>query len=388
MTYTNGGRTEGFDRRSYSTLSGLNLKVLVKKIVSTITFLFLLSLPARAHDPGLSGTIGKLHGDQLELTLSFAIRDAGQIVPLDANNDGQVTPDEFDLARNRLADSVAKKCEVRFDSALAKPDSAICQQDDAKNVSAHLMFTVPPAKQLTLDFKIIRAMPLGHRMFFSLTDPVGKTLTEQLLTATTAVVTVPLNGPIAATEKTAHTFTDFILMGVEHIGTGYDHLLFLFALLVVTRTFKSALAVITAFTIAHSITLAISTFNLVILSPSITEPLIAATIVYVGLENLWRHGDPHNRWLLTFSFGLIHGFGFATALREMGVGQRAGGVIIPLFGFNLGVELGQLAIAAIVLPIVWKLRTKENFLRYGVPACSAIVVLAGSFWFIQRVWFS
>ena len=85
---------------------------------------------------------------------------------------------------------------------------------------------------------------------------------------------------------------------------------------------------------------------------------------------------------------MIHGFGFATALREMGVGQRPGGVLMPLFGFNLGVELGQLTVAAIVLPIVWKLRTKENFLRYGVPACSTAVALAGGFWFVQRVWFN
>ncbi len=128
-------------------------------------------------------------------------------------------------------------------------------------------------------------------------------------------------------------------MGMEHIFTGYDHLLFLFSLLVVTRTFRSALAVITAFTIAHSITLAISTFNLVHISSNITEPLIAVTIIYVAVENLVRSGEPHKRWLLTFSFGLIHGFGFATALREMGVSERAGGVLMPLFGFNMGVEL-------------------------------------------------
>ncbi|HTL72993.1 MAG TPA: HupE/UreJ family protein, partial [bacterium] len=241
---------------------------------------------------------------------------------------------------------------------------------------------------LVLDFKFIQAMPLGHRMFLSLSDAAGKIVMEQLLTASTSTVALPLNSETAAPAKAAHTFADFVLMGIEHIGTGYDHLLFLFALLVVTRSFRSALAVITAFTLAHSITLAISTFNLYTLSPRMTEPLIAATIVYVGLENLWRRGDPHQRWLLTFSFGLIHGFGFASVLREMGVGDRTGGVVLPLFGFNLGVELGQLAVAAMVLPIVWKLRTKEKFLRYGVPLCSILAALAGSFWFIQRVWFS
>ena len=350
--------------------------------------LLAFSLNAWAHDPGLSGALGKLQGGRLELTVSFAIRDACQLVPLDANNDGQVTPEEFARGRARLVAIITDHCEIKFDGALTKPDTIACQQDDAKNVSAKMEFTVPPAKALELKFPIIQSLPFGHRMFFSMSGPNGKTLTEQLLTANSATVIVPLDSTAAAPPEPAHTFTDFVWLGVEHIGTGYDHLLFLFALLVVTRTFRSALAVITAFTIAHSITLAVATFNLVTLSPNITEPLIAATIVYVGLENLWRHGDPHKRWLLTFSFGLIHGFGFATALREMGVGQRPGGVLMPLFGFNLGVELGQLTVAAIVLPVVWKLRTREIFLRYGVPVCSTAVALAGGFWFVQRVWFN
>ena len=182
------------------------------------------------------------------------------------------------------------------------------------------------------------------------------------------------------------TFRSFVLLGVEHIGTGYDHLLFLFALLVVTRSFRSALVVITAFTLAHSITLARATFNLVQLPAKYTEPLIAATIVYVGVENLARRGDPHGRWMLTFAFGLIHGFGFASVLRDMGVGARAGGAAMPLFSFNLGVELGQIAVAAIMLPIIWQLRKREFFVQRGGPACSVIVALAGTYWFVQRVW--
>ena len=225
-------------------------------------------------------------------------------------------------------------------------------------------------------------------MFFSFNDSSGHAATERLLTAAEHSVIIQLEQTnISATQQPTLTFANFILMGLEHIGTGYDHLLFLFALLVVTRTFRSALVVITAFTVAHTITLAVATFNWVTISPNLTEPAIALTIVYVGLENLWRHGNPHRRWLLTFCFGLIHGFGFASALREAGVGARAGGVVLPLFGFNLGVELGQLTVAAIALPIVWRLRRNEAFLRVGVPTCSVAVALAGGFWFGQRVWF-
>ena len=157
--------------------------------------------------------------------------------------------------------------------------------------------------------------------------------------------------------------------------------------MIVTRTFKSAFAVITAFTLAHSITLAVATFNVFTLPAKYTEPLIAASIVYVGVENLLRRGDPKNRWMLTFAFGLIHGFGFASVLRDLGVGSNGTDVAMPLLSFNLGVELGQIAVAAIVLPLIWKLRTKPIFVKRWVPACSIAVALAGGYWFIQRVWF-
>jgi hypothetical protein len=121
-------------------------------------------------------------------------------------------------------------------------------------------------------------------------------------------------------------------------------------------------------------------------STRVVEPLIAASIVYVGVENLLR-GNPSGRWLLTFGFGLIHGLGFASALKEVGVGSNGGGIIVPLVSFNLGVEIGQIAIASVVLPMIWKLRTKPIFVARWVPACSVVVALLGTFWFVQRVWF-
>jgi hypothetical protein len=106
----------------------------------------------------------------------------------------------------------------------------------------------------------------------------------------------------------------------------------------------------------------------------------------VGVENIVRE-NPKGRWLLTFAFGLIHGFGFATVLRELGVGASGSGIAVPLLSFNLGVELGQIAIAAIVLPIIWKLRSRPVFVGRWVPAFSVLVALLGGFWFVQRVWF-
>jgi hydrogenase/urease accessory protein HupE len=175
------------------------------------------------------------------------------------------------------------------------------------------------------------------------------------------------------------------MLGVEHILTGYDHLLFLFGLLIVCRDMRSILTVITCFTIAHSITLALAALGVVQLSARIVEPLIAASIAYVGFENVLRGDSPKWRCPITFSFGLVHGLGFADALREFGIGSGQFGIVLPLVGFNLGVEIGQLSIAAVVLPILWQLRKNPGFIRQWVPACSVAVTLAGSYWLLERV---
>src|SRR5207248_5234990 len=122
-----------------------------------------------------------------------------------------------------------------------------------------------------------------------------------------------------------------------------------------------------------SLTLAVATLSLVQISSRIVEPLIAVSIVYVGVENLLRGHDPKGRWLLTFAFGLIHGYGFASVLRELGVGANGSGITVPLVTFNLGVELGQIVIAALFLPVIWKLQTKPLFLKRWVPALSVLV---------------
>ena len=169
----------------------------------------------------------------------------------------------------------------------------------------------------------------------------------------------------------------------------YAHLLFLFALLIVCRTFGSIVKIISCFTLAHSITLGLATLDVVSLPAALVEPLIAASIVFVGVENLLRRGqEPKGRGWVTFAFGLIHGFGFASVLRDLGVGTGGSGLAMPLFTFNLGVEVGQIVIAAIVLPIVWQLRKNEAFVRKGVPVLSALITAAGLFWLLQRTVFA
>jgi hypothetical protein len=176
------------------------------------------------------------------------------------------------------------------------------------------------------------------------------------------------------------TVWDFVKLGIEHIFTGYDHLAFLAGLLITTTTLRSLVKVITSFTAAHSITLALATFGLVSLPGRLIESLIALSIAYIAIENFTGKTLVH-RWKITFLFGLVHGFGFSNVLKEMALSRRT--LAVGLFSFNGGVELGQLGFVCIVFPIVLYLSTsrwKPQFLS----ASSAAIAGLGFYWFIQR----
>ena len=184
------------------------------------------------------------------------------------------------------------------------------------------------------------------------------------------------------------TFWGFLELGIEHIWTGYDHLLFLVGLLIVCSRFRTIVAIVCSFTVAHSITLGFAATNTLNLPNRLVEPLIAASILFVGAENLIRRGaEPKGRWAVAFAFGLIHGFGFASVLRELGFGTSDRSIALPLFSFSLGVEMGQIAFAAVFLPVVWQLRKRPGFIRRGVPIISALVAAMGLYWFLERTIF-
>jgi hydrogenase/urease accessory protein HupE len=180
----------------------------------------------------------------------------------------------------------------------------------------------------------------------------------------------------------------FTAAGLHHILIGPDHLLFLAGLLLLGGTMKQLLLVVTAFTIAHSITLSLAALGMVMPPTNAIEPAIALSIVYVGADNLLvSAGGRDTRAWIAFAFGLIHGFGFASALRDMDVPRRALGW--TLFAFNVGVEIGQLMFVVIIASaFVWIRSRGETAARHLTVAGSLIVMLTGVFWFVQRVFFS
>lgn len=177
----------------------------------------------------------------------------------------------------------------------------------------------------------------------------------------------------------------FFRFGVEHILTGYDHLLFLAALLLACTTLREAAAIITCFTLAHSITLALAALDIVRIPASIIEPAIALTIVYVAIENLVHTPVLWQRAAITCSFGLVHGLGFASALREIGLGTIPGGIFLPLLTFNLGVEAGQLCVAACCFPVLVFARKREPRSSILMTAGSTLIALFGGYWFVSRI---
>jgi HupE / UreJ protein len=183
------------------------------------------------------------------------------------------------------------------------------------------------------------------------------------------------------------SFVTFVRHGLDHIFTGYDHLAFVLGLLLVAPLLgvrggaRHMLGVVTAFTVAHSITLILAGLDLVRAPSSLVEAAIAASIAYIGVENLFRRGG--RRWPLAFAFGLVHGLGFASMLRPL---LPTDGIVWPLVAFNLGVELGQLGVVAVVFPVLLFLRHTAGA-RYGrlVFVGSLAIAGAGAYWFIERV---
>lgn len=346
-----------------------------------LVLMILAAASAFAHDSGLSAARLKLDGNKIAARLTFARDEIAIIAPMDADRDGRITQSEFDAARPWLESLARESFAVSLDGSEFSPAAAAVNLDEGDAIHFDLEFPPTQGSRLILRSLLIDKLARGHRQFLSLLDAGENTLAQRMLDAASNSFECDLAAlPIPHTRP--HAFRGFLLLGIEHILLGFDHLAFLFALLIAGGKAREAVKIITSFTVAHSITLGLATMDVVKVPPGIVEPLIAASIIFVGLENIFRR-EIKRRWLLTFAFGLVHGFGFASALGEIGVGSGLRAVA-PLLSFNLGVEIGQIAIAALILPLIWKLRQQPQFVIRYVPACSILVALAGGYWLIER----
>jgi hydrogenase/urease accessory protein HupE len=191
---------------------------------------------------------------------------------------------------------------------------------------------------------------------------------------------VPQDSSKPVTEGSTSWFA-FFKLGMLHILTGYDHLLFLLVLLLRKQTLKQYVAIITSFTIAHSITISLAVLGIVTLPSRFVEATIAFSICYVALENIFRKEIKY-RWGLTFLFGLIHGLGFANILKEMNIPKSD--LAVALLNFNIGIEIVQLAIVVLLLPLLIYIQKQEYYGKI-VKIGSIIITLLGAFWLLERI---
>jgi hydrogenase/urease accessory protein HupE len=339
---------------------------------------------ALAHNPMTSWAVARLHADRVELEVELSAESAWTLLggsPDSAPNVGAELP-----KLKELAPSLYK---VSDGGAELTPSSTEAELREEDGVAFILVYPRPAGQPLRFDAAFLQKLPADHKTALTLKDADDKVIRTEVLTAAASSLEADAGGSSSSTAAgRTSPFWGFLKLGVEHILTGYDHLLFLFGLLVACRRFSTAAKIITCFTVAHSLTLALAALDVVTLPGRVVEPLIAASIIFVGVENIVRRGEPGWRWALTFGLGLVHGFGFAGALKEAGLGSSGSALLVPLFSFNLGVELGQAGVAAVLLPLLWKLRDLPAFERYGRKVISAAIALAGAWWLVTRLFFS
>ena len=334
---------------------------------------------ASAHQVGLSRGTWVLSGDAVQAELVFARDEVRHVLPeVDADANGALDALEAQNAAGPLKRLLIEGIRVStHDGSAEVPCPGVVEGvslTEEDGLAARIVFACRQAHDVNIDLPMLGMLSVGHRHLAHVVAP--KAARDDVLFASNARFAIGdhMERPSSAVA--------YFRIGVEHILLGTDHLLFLLALILVGGTVRSVLGVVTAFTLAHSVTLALAATGLLAPPASIIEPAIALSIAYVGFENFFV-SDARRRWRITAPFGLIHGFGFAGALAEIGLPQ--GQVPLALGLFNLGVEAGQIGVLAIALPIVLLLRRSAWFRSVGVRALSAGVVAVGLFWFVQRV---
>ncbi len=349
-------------------------------VCAFVTALLALALATRvagAHDAGVSRGEYRASGAVLHARYVFSGAElATTFRELDTDHDHALSPAEVADGTSAFAAEVLDATHVTEDgdACPSRLEAASLRDGDAVEVRAS--FVCPRViRHLAIDLELLESFPAGHT-HLALVALDGR---ETPIVASRAHERLEIEASRADPEATS--FARMVAMGVRHILTGYDHLAFLLALLLLGGRVRALVGVVTAFTVAHSLTLALAALRVVSLRPSFVEPAIALSIVYVALENLVVR-DPSNRWRLTFVFGLLHGFGFAGALTDLDLPRAQ--LPVALFGFNLGVELGQLAVLAVLLPVLLRARRREWFRRWGVSVLSVALALAGGVWFVGR----
>jgi hypothetical protein len=356
---------------------------------------FILAAPkADAHESSTSYLKLDARADgNLKGSLDVGVLDLSWSVPLDADGDGRVLWSEVEAAQPGIAMLVADKLSVERGGRKCTfhiTDVLVTRHVGEPYLSLPFVGRCEAAGLLGIRSDLFFGEDSGHRTLFDVHTASGSTAGFLMASAR------EWQQPQAPNPWT--TFAAFVVQGIWHVWTGYDHLAFLLSLLLpcaltagrgawrpadgLKVVLRDLLRIITAFTVAHSITLGLATLQVVSVSARIIEPLIAVTIIIAALLNLFPKAA-RLRLPLAFSFGLIHGFGFALALSELA--PVRGQIAALLAGFNIGVELAQLSVVLLVAPVLVLLRQSAVYATRLMPAASVAVAVAGFIWLSARL---
>jgi hydrogenase/urease accessory protein HupE len=334
---------------------------------------------ANAHPTPLSYLDIVFRNGQIEGTLVIHVIDAAHELSV-SPADTLLDPAELASRRDALTAILTPRLHLQSDRLLTPAWTAV--EPVREDMALRLRFQIPGEHSgaLTIHPNLFPYDP-QHQTFINIYE--RDALRQQLIfNASSKAYTYYLG----TTQGALAVMREFIPSGVHHILIGPDHILFLIGLLLTGGSWGTLVRIVTSFTIGHSITLSLAALNVVTPPPAVIEPAIALSIVFVGADNLVRGNGRDLRAWAAAAFGLVHGFGFANVLREFGLPREALGV--SLFSFNVGVEIGQLAIVLLVATALSAVRRRSERLGLRVAfAGSIVVILAGTYWFVQRVFF-
>jgi hypothetical protein len=283
--------------------------------------------------------------------------------------------------RQKILDVITPRISLSTDRPLSIQWGTI--QPMKEELALRITYRIPDEHpgSLAIDTNLFPYDPI-HQTFINVYEDTA--LRQQMIFNAT---TEPRTYYLGTTQGAIAVLKTFIPSGTHHILIGPDHILFLIGLLLLGGTWMALVRIVTAFTLGHSITLSLAALNIFSPPASIIEPAIALSIVFVGADNLVRGEGRDLRAWVALTFGLVHGFGFANVLREFGLPREALGW--SLFGFNLGVEIGQLAVVLAVASVLAAVRRRSDVMGARVAmAGSVVVITAGTYWFVQRVFFA
>jgi hydrogenase/urease accessory protein HupE len=344
---------------------------------------------AKAHFSSVGYSDISVEGKSVRFDLYLPADLMEQMIVLDKNRNGQLEEDEASASKAMLHEFAKDFLKVTGGEAQGKPavtEVIFTERGSHRmlNISLEYLFN-NPITDFGIEYHVFfDGFDPGHQNMAVITsggqtreivfDQKNRFIKGVAGSKQEASGKVPVLVP--SWVLTCWTYTN---MGIEHILSGYDHLLFLSGLLLAGGKMKEYLQLLTAFTVGHSLTLALSVLEILTVPIFIVEPLIALSIVYIAIENIWKP-NVRWRWLVALLFGFVHGFGFADLLR----GKLETNFALPLFSFNLGVELGQVFVVLLILPLLLLLR-KTHLQFHVIRSFSGLIALCGMYWFVERI---